>query len=288
MSAFPTDILIAKVGGRPKLENAAYQAKVLQANSMLQHIADRNRSALISIPSEVAKDLEDILSLLELRCLDLSVAWRLDVRSSEGIEFCDCCSLAFDIRRVLPLSKTDETRVIGAIHLAALGILGNRSADIRRYLNENDWPVPNLSVDDAGWPKHVLFKVADAFLRVVRKNNWDDLRAVADAISELRKSQLQYEKKYLERENGLRQAAALELVAFYHLAKAVEMLGVFVGKGTPRTGLDDVDFHLLRAVKAADSAGIIELALLLRWLSMAARVIIRSTIWHQTPMSETI
>ena len=42
-----------------------------------------------------------------------------------------------------------------------------------------------------------------------------------------------------------------------------------------------MEFHLSRAVKAADSAGIIELALLLRWISMAARVLIRSTIWHQ-------
>ena len=42
-----------------------------------------------------------------------------------------------------------------------------------------------------------------------------------------------YEREYLQQENGLRQVAAIELVAFYQLAKAVEMLGIFVGKGTP-------------------------------------------------------
>jgi hypothetical protein len=281
MSAFPTDILIAKTGGRQALDRAAHDAKVLLAKTVLKRIADRDSSAFISIPVDTVKTLEETLHLIELRCLDLEIAWRRDVRSDEGIEFRDYCSLAFDIRRVLSFGKTEEACVKGVIRLAALGVLGDRSADIRRYLNENTWPIPELNAEDAGWPKLVLYRVADAFLRVVRKKNWDDLREVARAIAELRQNQKLYEREYLQQENGLRQVAAMELVSFYQMAKAVEMLGVFVGKGTPRTAIDDVDFHLSRAVKAADSAGIIELALLLRWLSMASRVIIRSTIWHQ-------
>ncbi len=281
MSAFPTDILIAKTGGREVLDRTAQDAKVLLAKTVLKRIADRDPSASISTSTETVKTLEEALHLIELRCLDLSAAWRRDVRSNEGIEFRDYCSLAFDIRRMLPLGETEEVRVKAAIRLAAVAVLGDRSADIRRYLNENAWPVSEVNAKDAGWPKIVLFRVADAFLRVVRKRNWDDLRAVADSIASLRQSQQLYEREYLQQENGLRQVAAIELVAFYQLAKAVEILGEFVGKGTPRTALDDVNFHLSRAIKAADSAGIIELALFLRWISMAARVLIRSTIWHQ-------
>ena len=281
MSAFPTDILIAKFGGRETLDRTAYRAKVLLAKTVLKCIADRDPSAFMSVPPETVRTLKETLHLIELRCLDLAVAWRRDIRSKEGIEFRDYCSLAFDIRRVLSLGENEDARVKGAICLAAVGVLGDRSADIRRYLIENTWPVPEVNADEAGWPKLVLFRVADAFLRIVRKRNWDDLHAVADAIAELRQSQQLYERDYLEQENGLRQVAAIELVAFYQLAKAAEILGVFIGKGTPRTALDDVDFHLSRAVKAADSAGIIELALLLRWMSMAARVLIRSTVWHQ-------
>ena len=281
MSAFPTDILIAKAGGREALDRTTHHAKVLLAKTVLKRIADRDSTSLMPIPPEAAKSLEEALYLIELRCLDLALAWRRDSRSNEGIEFRDYCSLAFDIRRVLPLGDTEEARVKCAIRMAAVGVLGDRSADIRRYLNENVWPVLEINADDAGWPKLVLFRVADAFLRVVRKKSWDDLHAVAKAVAKLRESQQLYEREYLQQENGLRQVAAIELVAFYQLAKAVEMLGVFVGKGTPSTALDDVDFHLSRAIKAADSAGIIELALLLRWTSMAARVLIRSTIWHQ-------
>lgn len=281
MSAFPTDIIIAKTGGRESLNRTAYDAKVLLAKTVLKRIADCDSTTFIPMSPETLKVLEEALHLIELRCLDLSVAWRRDVRSNEGIEFRDYCSLAFDIRRVLPLGETEDARVKNAIRLATVGVLGDRSADIRRYLNENIWPIPDLNPDEAGWPKLVLFHVADAFLRVVRKKSWEDLHAVARAITELRQSQQLYEEEYLQEENGLRQIAAIELVAFYQLAKAVEMLGMYVGKGTPRTALDDVDFHLSRAIKAADSAGIIELALLLRWMSMAARVLIRSTIWHQ-------
>lgn len=281
MSAFPTDILIAKAGGREALDRTTHYAKVLLAKTVLKRIADRDPTSLMPIPPEAIESLEEALHLIELRCLDLAVAWRRDVRSNEGIEFRDYCSLAFDIRRVLPLGDTEEARVKSAIRVAAVGVLGDRSADIRRYLNENAWPVPEINADDAGWPKLVLFRVADAFLRVVRKKSWGDLHGVAKAVATLRESQQRYEREYLQQENGLKQVAAIELVAFYQLAKAVEMLGVFVGKGTPRTALDDVDFHISCAIKAADSAGIIELALLLRWISMAARVLIRSTIWHQ-------
>ncbi len=281
MSAFPTDILIAKAGGREKLDDISRQAKVLLAKTVLKRIAERDPKALVPVPPDTRNTLEEALYLIELRCLDLAVAWRRNVQSKEGIEFREYCSLAFDIRRVLPLGETEEERVKNALRLAAVGVLGDRSADIRRYLNENDWPVSDVNAKDAGWPKLVLFRVADAFLRVVRKKNWNDLYAVADSITLLRKSQNEYERKYLQQENGLRQVAAFELVAFYHLAKAVEMLGVFVGKGTPRTALDDVDFHLSRAIKAADSAGIIELSLLLQWISMASRALVRSTIWHQ-------
>ena len=281
MSAFPTDILIAKVGGQEALNHTCRRAKELLAKAVLKRIADHDSTAPVKVSSEEAETLEEVLHLIELRCLDLGASWRRDIYSKEGTEFRDYCSMAFDIRRVLDLGETENARLKGAVHLAAVGVLGDRSTDIRRYLNENQWPVPELNIKDAEWPKLIMVRVTDAFLRVVRKKNWDDLRAVAEDIAFLRESQQQYEREYLKQENGVRQVAAIELVAFYQLAKAVEILGVFFGKGTPPTVLDDVDFHISRAIKAADSAGIIELALLLRWMSMASRELIRSSIWHQ-------
>ena len=143
---------------------------------MLKRIANRDSTALIPVPLEAAGGEEEALQLIELRCLDLAVAWRRDVRSNEGMEFRDYCSLAFDIRRVLPLGENEDARVKGAIRFAAVGVLGDRSADIRRYLSENIWPVPPVKSDEAGWPrKQFSFEWGMQLLRVVRKKNWDDL-----------------------------------------------------------------------------------------------------------------
>lgn len=281
MRAYPTDILIAKSGGRDAINRATYEARVILAKDVLKRIADRNTCTPSEITDQQIQSLQETLNLIELRCLDLAGAWRRDMRSEAGIEFRDYCSLAFDIRRVLPFGDTEADSVKDAIRLAALGVLGDRSSDARRFLDENAWPVPNMDVENKEWPEFVLFNVADAFLRVVRKKNWEDLHAVAKAVIILREKQQEFERDYLQQENGIRQIAAIELVALYHLAKALEMLGVFIGKGTPRNVLDDIDFHLSRAIKAADSAGIIEQAIVIRWISLACRVLVRSTIWHQ-------
>ncbi len=281
MCAFPTDILIEKAGGKEHLSDMESTVKALLAKNVLKSVAGGDAQVPEPIDAATTKSLQETLHLLELRCIDLARAWQHDSRSAAGVEFRESCSCAFDIRRILPPAELAQDRVKDALRLAAAGILGDRSDDVRRHLSEIDWPVPATSEQDAGWPQMVLFGVADAFLRVARKQSWDDLRAVARAIGTLRNSQKSCEQEYLQQENGIRQVAALELVALYQLAKAVEILGEFAGKGTPQTALGDVDFHLSRAVQAADTAGIVELALLLRWIQMAAHALIRSSVWHQ-------
>jgi len=108
MSAFPTDILIAKTGGREALDRTSHQAKVLLAKTVLKRIAERDPTALAPMQPDMRNTLEEALHLIELRCLDLAVAWRRDARSNEGIEFRDYCSLAFDIRRIVPLGETED------------------------------------------------------------------------------------------------------------------------------------------------------------------------------------
>jgi hypothetical protein len=281
MSAFSTDILISKNGGEQPLIDAAEQAKILLAKNILYRIADGTSVLNYPLASEKQVQLEEALAIIELRCLDLADSWRRDAYSKFGIEFRKYCSLAFDIRRILPFAATPEEQLKNTLRLAVTGVLGDRNADIRRYLNENNKSWHSLDFPKTDWPRIVLFNVATAFLFIIRKNNWGDINSVAQAITMLRAQQKEYEQSYLQQENGIRQIAAFELVVFYQLAKAIEMLGVFVGQGTPPTIIDDIDFHFSRAVKAADAAGIVELAILSRWLGMASVSLARSTIWHQ-------
>jgi len=277
MNAFSTDILISKNGGKQSFIEAAEQSKVRLAKDILNRIANGMSTPLLPFDLREKQRLEEALSLIELRCLDLSDSWRRAANSKYGIEFREYCSLAFDIRRVLPLSASPEERLKNTLRLAAVGVLGDRSADIRRYLNEHEesWYSPDYPKTD--WPRLVLHNVASAFLFTVRKKNWQDVNKVAESIKALRDQQIDYEQNYLKQDNSIRQIAAFELIAFYQLAKAMEMLGIYVGEGAPPTIIDDIGFHFSRAVKAADSAGIIELAILSRWLGMASILLVRST-----------
>ena len=281
MTAFSTDILISKHGGKQKLVNVAGQAKVLLAKSILHRIAGSDSITANHFEPGEQMQLEEALAMIELRCLDLSDEWRRKPNSDEGMEFRDYCSLAFDIRRVLPYEKTPEEQLKNMLRIAVVGVLGDRNADIRRHLNENEDFWCALDFPKTDWPHIVLFNVITAFLYVVRKSSWTDIGNVAESVKTLREKQSEYEREYLQQENGVRQIAAFELVVFYQLAKAIELLGVFVGQGTPPTIIDDADFHFSRAVKAADAAGIIELSIMSRWLTLASVSLIRSTIWHQ-------
>jgi superfamily II DNA/RNA helicase len=281
MNALSTDILLAKQGGEQPLRDAAHQAKILLAKNILRRIADGTSVKPLLITPSDQVHLEDALSLLELRCLDLSDSWRRNTKSDRGIEFRNFCSLAFDIRRTLPIAHSPDEQIKDVLRLAIVGILGDRNADIRRYLNENESNWRSLEFPQDNWSRIVFFNIAIAFLCIVRKNNWADINAAAEAITKLRAKQKEFEEEYLKQENGIRQVAAFELVAFYQLAKATELLSEFVGQGTPSTILDDADFHFSRAAKAADTAGIVEIAILSRWLGMTSVSLIRSTIWHQ-------
>jgi hypothetical protein len=282
LSAFPSDFILAQFGGKVTVEQQVEAAKVWLAKTVLAQIAAKDPGVSAPITPETANEIQQALQIVELRALDLMGEWRKEPRSDKGIEFREFCSFAFDLRRMLPGPPTVDDNLKKMMVLASTAILGDRTADVRRYFKENPWPVPaSGGASNGSWAHRLFHGTADAFLRIVRKDGWADIGAVATRIQELRENQKQFEADYLKQENGLRQTAALELVSFYHLAKAVEVLAMFVGSGEPATAVDEVEFHMVRAMRATDGAGIMELSLLLRWMGAASRAIIRSTIWHQ-------
>jgi len=136
MSAFSTDILLEKSGGKKQLLETSQQAKVLLAKNILHRIADSAYN--VNLLNGEQSHLEDALALIELRCLDLADDWRRKPHSEAGKEFCEYCSLAFDIRRALPDAPSPEEQLKNTLRLAMTGVLGDRNVDIRRFLNENE------------------------------------------------------------------------------------------------------------------------------------------------------
>lgn len=143
-----------------------------------------------------------------------------------------------------------------AFHLAASGILAEQTAETRLHLKrfgivEDERP--------ENWLGHVLFDIVAAFVCLVRKDGgWQDINYALHALEKLRSAQAKFEEDYLNSHEGVdRQTrAAMSLVAFYHLAQLVTVVGDYVRTG--EGGRVDVglrlDMHRRQAMQAFELA----------------------------------
>ena len=168
--------------------------------------------------------LRFIANGLEIRVFDL-----LDDGNSE--ELGTAAAEVFQIARVLPRSDKPTEAATTLVRLGCLGVLGERSADVRRLLLEEE--IPALPIGDPDWGIRVWATILDMWLRLFRKKGWDDLNAVQEQVKSLRSEQSDHEPQFL-RESEERQDAgpAWELILAYHLAKAAEILGMYQSQGS--------------------------------------------------------
>ena len=240
--------------------------------SVLDQIATGDSSHLASLLDEDALLVQQALLVAELIALE-----NLDDAEAGSISLRTACSDAFYLLRAAPKSSDSDTRRKVLVRLACYGILGDRSADVRRWLRERG--LADLETEHDAWPNRVFATVSDSFLRIARKDGWADLHQVARGIAILRDLQGQFEQDYLSDAGPSPQVAALELVALYHLAKAVELLATFCGKGTPKDIISELKLHYFRSIRAASTGGLIELDILMRWMRAASIQVVQNSIW---------
>lgn len=187
---------------------------------------------------------------------------------------------AYELRRALPVPTDDAARTFEVLHRGALAYCSDRWTDLRRWLKENPNLVAAPSVANAAWDERVLYRIYDCWIRLFRKNQWDDLDRVREIIAGLRVDQKQHEADLLEaaKQTGSN-AVAFRLVALYHWAKATEQLAVFMLQGMPPAIDTELDQHFESARSAAQDASDASLDVLLRWLHIASRRMVGSSIW---------
>lgn len=187
---------------------------------------------------------------------------------------------AFELRRVMRISTDPEARVFHVLHLAALAYSGDRWADMRRWLKEHHDETTPPSAANALWDRRVLFRLYECWIRLVRKDGWDDLDGIREVIAGLREDQRAYESQLLESEHdSAAQALAFRLIALYHWAKATELLAVFILQGQPPAIAPELDKHFEAATGAASASRDPLLEMLLRWLHIAARRMASGSLW---------
>jgi replicative superfamily II helicase len=191
------------------------------------------------------------------------------------------CARAFALFRVISLNgdpSLDTRR--GMLRIACLGVLADQRPLAAKSLLRLELPSPVES--DADWATRVESNLIDAWLLLLRKNGWKDLDLLQGLIAQLREDQGRYESRYLERQGSAAHPAAWELVALYHLARAAEILAMFLTQGSSDKRFDprqQVEAHFDRALAATELARSIDLENLIRLLAQTAQQLLDNSLW---------
>ena len=242
----------------------------------------RRRRLLHTFGLGEAKHLSDdhlrfIADTLELRVFDL-----IDDENTDNLH--TAAGEAFQVARVLPRSEQPIEAAEALVRMGCLGVLGERGADVKRILSEDD--LPSLPVDSDDWGTRVHATILDIWLRLLRKSGWDDLDAVQTQVARLRSEQSIHEPLFLRDAEERQDAApAWELISAYHLAKAAEILGIYQSQGSVDGHYDireQLEAQFDRAVAAAERGLLMGREMFIRLLARTAQTLVDNSIWTVT------
>ena len=242
----------------------------------------RRRRLLHAFGLSEAKQLSDdhlrfVADTLELRVFDL-----IDEESTGNLH--TAAAEAFQIARVLPLSEEPIEAAQALVRMGCLGVLGDRGADVKRILSEEE--LPSLPTNSDDWGTRVYSTILEIWLRLFRKSGWDDLDAVQSHVERLRSEQSGYEPMFLnEAEERQDPAPAWELILAYHLAKAAQILGIYQSQGSVDGRYDireQLEAQFDRAIAAAGRGLLMEREMFVRLLARTARTLVDNSIWTVT------
>ena len=227
------------------------------------------------------KEVRDVIDAHEFAIVNL---WQYAFDNSnitQKREFHKVCKNCFSLLHVLPLPSEDTEKIKHVLKLFVYAYLGEKWEDVKRFLIENKdaWKV---NTDAERWDLRLLSNTYMAILYLVRKSSRDDLLQATRHIANLRKEQAEYENEFFEDvKQEDKKGTALEVVSYYHLAGAVDLLSKYMSNGR-NTGsiVSKLDYHFDTAIRYCQHAAITELDLLLRMLKIAFRKMVENSIWN--------
>ena len=194
--------------------------------------------------------------------------------------FHQICKECFSLMEVYPIPKNPIQKIIHILKLIAYAYLGEKWEDMKRYLKEHDevWQIELLK--DSTWDYRLFVNIYKAILHLTRKESWEDLSDSIKIILKLREEQKKFEKEYLNKiKDEYKRSSVLQLASFYHLAKAVEIVGEYMAQGTPRDAETRIDFHFEKAIAYSQNARMVELDIILRILNSTFKKMIYNSVW---------
>ena len=264
------------------------QAGLLQADGLIAESALRGLADLYEPQSFDLELIERLATAYEVAAIE-GIEATLHPSSSEKSKKLQLQTRAgayraFSLIRSLPFvteTNIDEERIFHVLHLAGLAYCGDRWTDLQRLLRENDHLCAIPSTADASWDKRILINLYDGWIRLLRKDGWDDIDKIKYIIIRLREEQKQYENIVLKRAVEQQdKSIAIRLISLYHWAKATESLSKFMLQGTPPAIDVELDQHFEAAIKAIQRTQDYQLEMILRWLHVASRLMVKGSLWR--------
>ena len=195
-----------------------------------------------------------------------------------------CAADAFRLLRALPRPTDPVEAAAFLLRAGALAVLGDKGADAARWLSEEPWP--ELAPEAGDWRTQTWSTILDVWLRLIRKRGWTDRDAVLEGVARLRDAQAEFEQQYLEGQDpATAKAAALELIGLYHLAKAAEILALYITDGVVDGKYQIqqlLETHFDRVLTICQHAQMLDLEPLSRLLAASAVQMAENSIWTVT------
>ncbi|MCG3171272.1 MAG: hypothetical protein CALGDGBN_02872 [Pseudomonadales bacterium] len=244
---------------------------------------EASRRRLSAALNPVSQEPDDRELQLVTNTLELELFDALD-DEQRALELRAIAAETFQIARTLAWPEQPVAAAQWLLRLGCLAVIGDRSADFRRIITELQ--LPALPLDSPDWGVRVWSSILDIWLRLLRKQGWDDLDAVQERVVALRQAQRSVEPAFLRAAEDRQDVRpAWELMAQYHLAKAAEVLGVYLGQGSVDGHYDireQLEAQFDRAIGASARGQLIELETMSRLLARASRAMVDNSIWTVT------
>jgi len=253
----------------------------LMADAVIESMRDVDRLATLAIFGEDSVLAEPQAVAFNAGALEL-VAIRLEQGGAPGAT--DACREAFELLRgVLQDRRLADERTVEENHrlllrAAGFGVLADLPSQTRQLLQMLD---EESAAGAQDWGRRAHLSTLLIWLRLIRKQGWDDLDEIHRILAGLREEQALLEPNFLAGQEG-RATVAWDLVASYHLVRAAEIVTEFTENGSSSGHFDPVEqaqMHFDRSRRAADEAGDPQLLFLTIILELVATRLVSNSIW---------
>lgn len=220
--------------------------------------------------------LERVVNILELHLFGL-----LSSHDSDKNEIKKISAELFRLYRILPPSGITLQDLLFTLKYSCFAVLGDVGISASKLLKEKNWDETLLGSEI--WKEKILATIIDIWLRLIRKKGWEDRDRVLENIAQLRESQKQYEKIFLEQSK--QKHDAYELIILYHLAAAAEKMALYItdGKVDGNFQIQQIlDSHFDRAIDVCDEVQMLELEPITRLLAHTSKQLVENAIWTVT------